>query len=64
MNFSALTTAIYSMPNLGMTTYMVVPATTSSTAIKATTSSPEEKVTTSSMEMKETTSFLANWATI
>jgi hypothetical protein len=64
MNFSALTTAIYSMPNLGMTTYMVEPATTSLMATKATTSSLEAKVTTSSMEMKETTSFLANWARI
>jgi hypothetical protein len=64
MDFSAVTTAIYSMQNLGRITYMVVPATTSLMATKATTSSLEAKVTTSSMEMKETTSFLANWATI
>jgi hypothetical protein len=64
MNLSAATAAIYSMPNLGMTTYTVVPATTSLMATKATTSSPEAKVTTFSMEIKETTSFLASRATI
>jgi hypothetical protein len=55
MNFSAATLAIDSMPNPGMTTYMVVVAITSSTATKATTSSPEVTATISSMEMKEMT---------
>jgi len=48
----------------GMTTYMVDPATTSSTATQAMILSAVAQATTSYLEMKETTSSLATWGTI
>jgi len=64
MNFSAATTAIYSMLLPGMTTYMVAAKTTYSTATKATILSAVAAVTTSYLEMKIMTSSWENSAMI
>jgi hypothetical protein len=48
----------------GMTTYMVVTATTSSTATQAMILSAVAQVMTSYLEMKIMTLFLATWGTI
>jgi hypothetical protein len=64
MNFSAVTTAIYSMQDSGMTTYMVATAATSSTATQAMILSAVAQVMTSYLEMKIMTSSLATWGTI
>jgi len=52
------------MPNLGMTTYMVATAATSSTATQAMILSAVVVAMTSYLGIKIMTLFLANWAMI